>query len=253
MEQGLTNMDLSIAPLSRQPNGQRKPHPASSVNYRKLACIYKEKENTITPPQRLSTHRRRLALRHPMAGIPTTPSQPETIGHAPTATNRDGGTPSLPTTQNTTLNTTQCPAMLKCTDDYKVKALNTQPCALSVVNYPVAAQVDPDEMYGLIEASLNLNDPDCITVGERVYGGTLILIKNSIKHYCVPTPLQAIEATIDILATPDHNPSVSVYIPPKSDECFFTNSLKNVLQISSNCVVFGDFNSTLNAWNCKFK
>ncbi|GFX10479.1 putative RNA-directed DNA polymerase from transposon X-element [Trichonephila clavipes] len=48
-------------------------------------------------------------------------------------------------------------------------------------------------------------------------GGTLILIKKSLKHHCLPTPpLQAIEATNIILTPQDHDPVsiVCVYIPP---------------------------------------
>ncbi|GFV05283.1 putative RNA-directed DNA polymerase from transposon X-element [Trichonephila clavipes] len=38
-------------------------------------------------------------------------------------------------------------------------------------------------------------------------GGTLILIKKSLKHHCLPTPpLQAIEATNIILTPQDHDP-----------------------------------------------
>ncbi|GFT44166.1 putative RNA-directed DNA polymerase from transposon X-element [Trichonephila clavipes] len=84
-------------------------------------------------------------------------------------------------------------------------------------------------------------------------GGTLILIKKSLKHYCLPTPpMQAIEATNIILTPLDHDPVsiVSVYIPPSSDDNLFTIDLEYFLQTSSHCVVFGDFNATHSAWNC---
>ncbi|GFX64134.1 hypothetical protein TNCV_2090321 [Trichonephila clavipes] len=85
-------------------------------------------------------------------------------------------------------------------------------------------------------------------------GGTLILIKNNIKHYHLPTPaLQAIEATIVIINLPNHNPIsiVSCYIPPNSDtNIVFTIDLENLIQTSSDCIIFGDLNATHSAWNC---
>ncbi|GFQ93955.1 hypothetical protein TNCT_87371 [Trichonephila clavata] len=66
-------------------------------------------------------------------------------------------------------------------------------------------------------------------------------------------PLQAIETTIVILTPPERNPIsiISVAIPPKSNKHLFTIDLENLLQTSSNCVVFGNFNFTHNVWNCK--
>ncbi|GFU87662.1 RNA-directed DNA polymerase from mobile element jockey [Trichonephila clavipes] len=60
------------------------------------------------------------------------------------------------------------------------------------------------------------------------------------------------EATNIILTPPKHDPIsiTSVYIPPSSDENMFTTDKKNFLQTASNCVLFGDFNATHNAWNC---
>ncbi|GFW56140.1 probable RNA-directed DNA polymerase from transposon X-element [Trichonephila clavipes] len=96
---------------------------------------------------------------------------------------------------------------------------------------------------------------DRLTSNEnyRAFGGTLILIKNSIKHYSLPTPsMQTIEATIVILTPIDHDPIsiVSIYIPPRSDEYTFTIDIENLIQTSSNCVLFGDFNAPHTAWNC---
>ncbi|GFV58588.1 probable RNA-directed DNA polymerase from transposon X-element [Trichonephila clavipes] len=64
--------------------------------------------------------------------------------------------------------------------------------------------------------------------------------------------MQTIEATIVILTPLDHDPIsiVSVYVPPKSDEFTFTIDIENLIQTSSNCVLFGDFNAPHTAWNC---
>ncbi|GFX66542.1 probable RNA-directed DNA polymerase from transposon BS [Trichonephila clavipes] len=89
---------------------------------------------------------------------------------------------------------------------------------------------------------------------RRTAGGTLILVKNSLKHYCLPTPpLRALEATNIILTPPKHDPiSITcVYIPPSSDENLFTIDIEHFIQIASNCILFREFNATHNAWNCK--
>ncbi|GFU82431.1 nucleic-acid-binding protein from transposon X-element [Trichonephila clavipes] len=39
-------------------------------------------------------------------------------------------------------------------------------------------------------------------------------------------------------------------VPPRSDNRLFTLDLETILQINSNCVIFGDFNATHSAWNC---
>ncbi|GFW90426.1 RNA-directed DNA polymerase from mobile element jockey [Trichonephila clavipes] len=64
--------------------------------------------------------------------------------------------------------------------------------------------------------------------------------------------MQTIEATIVFLTPFDHDPIsiVSVYVPPKSDEYTFTIDIENLIQTSSNCVLFGDFNAPHTAWNC---
>ncbi|GFV41881.1 probable RNA-directed DNA polymerase from transposon X-element [Trichonephila clavipes] len=85
-------------------------------------------------------------------------------------------------------------------------------------------------------------------------GGTLILVINSLKHYCLPTPpLRTLEANNIILTSPKHDPiSITcVYIPPSSDENLFTIDIEHFIQTASNCILFGDFNATHNAWNCK--
>ncbi|GFT01441.1 hypothetical protein TNCV_3215361 [Trichonephila clavipes] len=90
------------------------------------------------------------------------------------------------------------------------------------------------------------NDRPTSSDNNRAFGGTLILVKNAINHYSLPTPpMQTIEATIVILTPFDHDPIsiVSVYIPPNSDEYTFTIDIENLIQTSSNCVLFGDFNA----------
>ncbi|GFX14542.1 probable RNA-directed DNA polymerase from transposon X-element [Trichonephila clavipes] len=98
------------------------------------------------------------------------------------------------------------------------------------------------------------NDRQPTTENDRAFGGTLILVKRAINHYSLSTPpLQTIEATVVILTPLDHEPIsiVSIYIPPKSDEYTFTIDIENLIQTSSNCVLFGDFNAPHTAWNCK--
>ncbi|GFX71999.1 RNA-directed DNA polymerase from mobile element jockey [Trichonephila clavipes] len=60
------------------------------------------------------------------------------------------------------------------------------------------------------------------------------------------------KATNIILTPPKHDPIsiTSVYILPSSDENMFTIDIEYFLQTASNCVLFGDFNATHNAWNC---
>ncbi|GFU78052.1 probable RNA-directed DNA polymerase from transposon X-element, partial [Trichonephila clavipes] len=97
------------------------------------------------------------------------------------------------------------------------------------------------------------NDRPTSSDNNRAFGGTLILVKNAINHFSLPTPpMQTIEATIVILTPFDHDPIsiVSVYIPPNSDEYTFTIDIENLIQTSSNCVLFGDFNAPHTAWNC---
>ncbi|GFW54500.1 hypothetical protein TNCV_2231741 [Trichonephila clavipes] len=97
------------------------------------------------------------------------------------------------------------------------------------------------------------NDRPTSSDNNRAFGGTLILVKNAINYYSLPTPpMQTIEATIVILTPFDHDPIsiVSVYIPPHSDEYTFTIDIENLIQTSSNCVLFGDFNAPHTAWNC---
>ncbi|GFY12288.1 probable RNA-directed DNA polymerase from transposon X-element [Trichonephila clavipes] len=91
---------------------------------------------------------------------------------------------------------------------------------------------------------------DRITNGPAT-GGTLIFIKNSIPHVNPPT-LQHIEITTVTITPPNtnHISITSIYVPPRSDNHLFTCDLETILQINSNCVIFGDFNATHRTWNC---
>ncbi|GFV88235.1 probable RNA-directed DNA polymerase from transposon X-element [Trichonephila clavipes] len=184
-------------------------------------------------------------------------------------------------TPNLNLNTTQngnnsdIKALLSTTVQCLIQllnAMNTAPTIANSLNQVNSAQADANLMYGLIEASCNTNndkpshninianytcyrnDRQPTTENDRAFGGTLILVKRAINHYSLSTPpLQTIEATVVILTPLDHEPIsiVSIYIPPKSDEFTFTIDIENLIQTSSNCVLFGDFNAPHTAWNCK--
>ncbi|GFX62892.1 putative RNA-directed DNA polymerase from transposon X-element [Trichonephila clavipes] len=72
----------------------------------------------------------------------------------------------------------------------------------------------PSHNFNIANYTCHRNDR--ITDGSRSAGGTLILIKSSLKHYCLPTPpLRALEATNIILTPPKHDSIsiTSVYIP----------------------------------------
>ncbi|GFX83855.1 putative RNA-directed DNA polymerase from transposon X-element [Trichonephila clavipes] len=86
-------------------------------------------------------------------------------------------------------------------------------------------------------ANYTCHENDRISDGPRAANGTLILVKNSLKHYCLPTPpLHAMEATNIILTPPKHDPiSITcVYIPPSSsDENLFTIDIEYFIQTAS--------------------
>ncbi|GFX44622.1 hypothetical protein TNCV_2637851 [Trichonephila clavipes] len=87
--------------------------------------------------------------------------------------------------------------------------------------------------HNLNIANYTCHRNDRISGGPRTAGGTLILVKNSLKHYCLPTPpLRALEATNIILTPPKHDPiSITcVYIPPSSDENLFTIDIEHFIQ-----------------------
>ncbi|GFW65495.1 probable RNA-directed DNA polymerase from transposon X-element [Trichonephila clavipes] len=108
----------------------------------------------------------------------------------------------------------------------------------------------PSHNFNIANYTCHRNDR--ISDGPWTAGGTLILVKNSLKHFCLPTsPLRALEATNIILTPPKHDPiSITcVYIPPSSDYNLFTIDIEHFIQTASNCILFGDFNATQNAWN----
>ncbi|GFV38072.1 probable RNA-directed DNA polymerase from transposon X-element [Trichonephila clavipes] len=199
---------------------------------------------------------------------PETSRQTETVVQTPPIINRNVN-PQTSTTQatnqnqnapiiNTTNNNSDIKALLSTTVQCLIQlfnAMNTTPAIAN--NFDTVNSADANQMYGLIEASCNVdndqNDRPTSNENYRAFGGTLILIKNSIKHYSLPTTsLQTIEATIVILTPIDHDPIsiVSIYIPPRSDEYTFTIDIENHIQTSSNCVLFRDFNAPHTAWNC---
>ncbi|GFY33770.1 probable RNA-directed DNA polymerase from transposon X-element [Trichonephila clavipes] len=201
---------------------------------------------------------------------PETSRQTENVVQTPPIINRNVN-PQTSTTQatnqnqnvpiiNTTTNNSDIKALLSTTVQCLIEllnAMNTTPAIANNFDTVNSAQVDANQMYGLIEAACNVdndqNDRPTSNENYRAFGGTLILIKNFIKHYSLPTPsLQTIEATIVILTPIDHDPIsiVSIYIPPRSDEYTFTIDIENLIQTSSNCVLFGDFNAPHTAWNC---
>ncbi|GFW95600.1 probable RNA-directed DNA polymerase from transposon X-element [Trichonephila clavipes] len=198
---------------------------------------------------------------------PETSRQTETVIQTPSIQNHNVN-PQISTTQNTNLNlnapitnnNSDIKALLSTTVQCLIQllnAMNTTPAIANNFDTVNSAQADANQMYGLIEASCNVdndqNDRPTSNENYRAFGGTLILIKNSIKHYSLPTPtMQTIEATIVILTPIDHDPIsiVSIYIPPRSDEYTFTIDIENLIQTSSNCVLFGDFNAPHTAWNC---
>ncbi|GFV83592.1 probable RNA-directed DNA polymerase from transposon X-element [Trichonephila clavipes] len=111
----------------------------------------------------------------------------------------------------------------------------------------------PSHTFNIANYTCHRNDR--ISDGPRTAGGTLILVKNSLKHYCLPTPpLRALEAT-NIILTPTPKPDPKsityVYILLSSDENLFTIDIEYFIQTASNCILFGDFNASHNAWNCK--
>ncbi|GFX80782.1 hypothetical protein TNCV_4694931 [Trichonephila clavipes] len=131
----------------------------------------------------------------------------------------------------------------------------TVQCLIQLLNAMNTALTNSFDQVNSAQADANqINDRTSSTENDRAFGGTVILVKRAINHYSLPTPpLKTIEATIVILTPLDHDPIsiVSIYIPPKSDEYTFTIDIENLIQTSSNCVLFGDFNNPHTVWNCK--
>ncbi|GFX26238.1 probable RNA-directed DNA polymerase from transposon X-element [Trichonephila clavipes] len=187
---------------------------------------------------------------------PETSRQTETVVQTPPIINRNVN-PQTSSTRannqnqtipniNTNNNNSDIKALLSTTVQCLIQllnALNTTPAIANNFDTVSSAQADANQINDRLTSNENY----------RAFGGTLILIKNSIKHYSLPTPsMQTIEATIVILTPIDHDPIsiVSIYIPPRSDEYTFTIDIENLIQTSSNCVLFGDFNAPHTAWNC---
>ncbi|GFW71450.1 probable RNA-directed DNA polymerase from transposon X-element [Trichonephila clavipes] len=187
---------------------------------------------------------------------PETSRQTETVVQTPPIINRNVN-PQTSSTRannqnqtipniNTNNNNSDIKALLSTTVQCLIQllnAMNTTPAIANNFDTVSSAQADANQ----------INDRPTSNENYRAFGGTLILIKNSIKHYSLPTPsMQTIEATIVILTPIDHDPIsiVSIYIPPRSDEYTFTIDIENLIQTSSNCVLFGDFNAPHTAWNC---
>ncbi|GFW52371.1 hypothetical protein TNCV_4218781 [Trichonephila clavipes] len=187
---------------------------------------------------------------------PETSRQTETVVQTPPIINRNvnpqtSSTRAINQNQNvpninTTNNNSDIKALLSTTVQCLIQllnAMNTTPAIANNFDTVSSAQADANQ----------INDRPTSKENYRAFGGTLILVKNSIKHYSLPTPsMQTIEATIVILTPIDHDPIsiVSIYIPPRSDEYAFTIDIENLIQTSSNCVLFGDFNAPHTAWNC---
>ncbi|GFV12957.1 probable RNA-directed DNA polymerase from transposon X-element [Trichonephila clavipes] len=187
---------------------------------------------------------------------PETSRQTETVVQTPPIINRNvnpqtSSTRAINQNQNvpninTTNNNSDIKALLSTTVQCLIQllnAMNTTPAIANNFDTVSSAQADANQ----------INDRPTSNENYRAFGGTLILVKNSIKHYSLPTPsMQTIEATIVILTPIDHDPIsiVSIYIPPRSDEYTFTIDIENLIQTSSNCVLFGDFNAPHTAWNC---
>ncbi|GFY29928.1 probable RNA-directed DNA polymerase from transposon X-element [Trichonephila clavipes] len=86
-------------------------------------------------------------------------------------------------------------------------------------------------------------------------GGTVILIKNSISHYHVPTPplLRGVEVTLITITPIDHEPILigSIYIP--SNNSYFRNlgaTLDAIFNINNKTVLVGDFNAKHTSLGC---
>ncbi|GFV70910.1 hypothetical protein TNCV_111301 [Trichonephila clavipes] len=246
----------------KPPKGTAKVNRNSNTNLRNsfIRPNFSYAQATSEKPAIKNKNKQQMAPRRP-----ETSRQTETVNQTPPIQNRNVN-PQISTTQAPNLNlnipnanNSDIKALLSTTVQclIQLNAMNTAPAIANNVDKVNSTQADANQMYGLIEASCNANndqnDRPTSTEKYRVFGGTLILIKNSIKHYSLPTPsLQTIEATTVILTPIDHDPIsiVSVYIPPRSDEYTFTIDIENLIQTSSNCVLFGDFNAPHTAWNC---
>ncbi|GBM25257.1 RNA-directed DNA polymerase from mobile element jockey, partial [Araneus ventricosus] len=83
--------------------------------------------------------------------------------------------------------------------------------------------------------------------------GTAIFVKNNIPHHeIIPPTLHYVEATVVAL---DLNNSekitlTSIYVPHSSDPGMFTVDIENLIQVSPNQIICGDFNAHHINWGC---
>ncbi|GBM82442.1 RNA-directed DNA polymerase from mobile element jockey [Araneus ventricosus] len=84
-------------------------------------------------------------------------------------------------------------------------------------------------------------------------GGTAIFVKNNIPHHeIIPPTLHYVEATVVAL---DLNNSekitlTSIYVPHSSDPGMFTFDIENLIQVSRNQIICGDYNAHHISWGC---
>ncbi|GFW79777.1 probable RNA-directed DNA polymerase from transposon X-element [Trichonephila clavipes] len=137
---------------------------------------------------------------------PETSRQTEIVNQTPPIQNRNV-TSQISTAQAPNLNlnipnanNSDIKALLSTTVQCLIQllnAMNTAPAIANNFDKVNSAQVDANQ----------INDRPTSSENYRAFGGTLILIKNSIKHYSLPTlSLQAIDATTVILTPIDHDP-----------------------------------------------
>ncbi|GBN20035.1 hypothetical protein AVEN_81183-1 [Araneus ventricosus] len=87
----------------------------------------------------------------------------------------------------------------------------------------------------------------------RSSGGTAIFVKSSIPHHqLVPPTLHYVEASVVVLElnNSERITLTSIYILLSSDQGMFTFDIENLIQISSNQIICGDFNAHHTSWGC---
>ncbi|GFW35941.1 probable RNA-directed DNA polymerase from transposon X-element [Trichonephila clavipes] len=86
------------------------------------------------------------------------------------------------------------------------------------------------------------------------HGGTVILIKKSLKHTHIPTPdLNGVEATM-VALTPERGDTaliISIYIPPSNSNHTLPQTIDTLMnQGFSSTIIMGDFNAKHSSWGC---
>lgn len=82
--------------------------------------------------------------------------------------------------------------------------------------------------------------------------GTAIIIKNSLPHHPIILPtLSVINATGININLPNLPPYtiISAYVPPQQSAIHISEDLKNLNNINTNTIIFGDFNAKHTLWN----